>query len=122
MGNRELRSRPTLDLESARIRLAGNEQLLTELAQFLADDASGLLDVLADAIDGGDGDRAAQAVHRLRNLAAGFLAEPTTALASGVEAAVRSGKLAEAGRMQPELRRQFGEIVGILRETVLRPP
>jgi len=111
--------RPTLDFEAAKQRLAGNERLLKELAQFFVEDVPGLLHRLREAVQQGDDSCAAQAAHSLKDFAATFDAMPTVGLASEVESAARRGELHRAGQLHSDLRRQFQAAVEILRHELL---
>ena len=82
-----------MDEEAALNALAGNRELLCDLAEMFREDAPQLLDALDATIANEDSIEARRAVHSLKGCAATFFAQPTVELAQRLEGEVASGHL-----------------------------
>lgn len=100
-------------------RLAGNRQLLVDLARFFIDDVPDLLRMLKESIRAENSQKAAWTARRLKCIAANFDASPTVTVAWEVESAARNGELDDAAAIEPELSRQIEAVSDILRDRVL---
>lgn len=111
---------PLLDLENARLRLGGNEDLLRDMARFLVEDSPQLLQDLMDAVAAEDRDRSTRAAHSLRGLALNFGAARCLSVATQIEADCRDGVFEPVRRDVAVLRRELQALIAAIEREVLR--
>jgi CheY-like chemotaxis protein len=92
-----------LDRQSALARLGGNEQLFASLARFFLDDSPGLLTQIQSGLEAGNAELVTRAAHSLKGLAANFDARAASEAAQQIERLSRSGNVAQASRVLPQL-------------------
>lgn len=85
--------KPQVDKAAALQLLAGDRELLRELAQMFCEDAPIVFEDLQSAVSSGDPGTARRAAHSLKGSASTFFAQPTVELASQLEAHAASGDL-----------------------------
>jgi two-component system, sensor histidine kinase and response regulator len=105
-----------IDLEGARKRMGGDENLLRGMVQFFLDDSPRLLEQLNTALRTSEAFEVQRAAHSLKGLVANFGADPVRELAFRIESLAREGNLAEI----ESLRDQFATRIRQL-ATALRP-
>ena len=101
---------PTASLmnqQAALKRLSGNEELLHDLIRYFLEDAPGLLQAAADAVEQRNAEETQRAAHSLRGLAANFEATEVMSAADRLEQIGQAGQLQDA----PEALSQLEEAV-----------
>ena len=106
---------PTVNLARALERMGGDRDLLVEMARFYLEDTPGLLQTLRASLQEQKAEEATRAAHSLKGLSANFDAHAAVQTALAVETAGRSGDLACAAALVPDLQAQIDEVSQILR-------
>jgi HPt (histidine-containing phosphotransfer) domain-containing protein len=104
---------PCLDRARLLAKFSGDESLVAELAQVLAEDATVRLAELEAALQAGDAERLYQLAHSLKSAVGNFEAPRAFEAASEVEGLGRAGELDRAG---PAVQRLKAEVACLLKE------
>lgn len=102
------------NLQTALVRMGGDETLLRDLAGFYLEDVPPLLQQLRDAIEREDVDEAVRFAHTIKALSANFDAHALCATAQSIERAARAGELESARHSLPELHAGIDAVITAL--------
>lgn len=105
---------PVLDREGALRRLGGDQQLFTELAGFVLEDAPPLYEELARAVAAKDAEAVRSRAHALKGLVAGCGGVRTANMAEQLERAGQSRDLRQAQTLLISLRSELDQLTQAL--------
>lgn len=110
--NHRLRNR----FRDALLRLAGDEQMLTTLAEIVVADAPGLMEQLSKGIREKDAESVARNAHALKGLLSSFeTGQPTDQLQRIIDAA-RRGECTEMASAHEQIRPQLATLLEEIKE------
>lgn len=107
---------PVINREKALARMAGDADLLAQLALFFLDDAPQLLGELESGLAAGDAKAVHHAAHSLKGLSSSFEAIHAMTVARNIEIQSREGNLTECRSLQESLQGEIARVVTALQE------
>ncbi len=107
---------PPIDIAGLRARLMGDEKMTRTLLANLAPGLVRHIDEARSALDNGDAETAARALHTLKGAAANIGAGPVRAAAAAAESALRGGDQEALAEARQRLFARAGEFVAALPE------
>ncbi|MHC5025466.1 MAG: response regulator [Planctomycetota bacterium] len=102
------------DHEAALSRLAGDEELLRELADLFGHQVDESIATLLAALEAGDTDTAQRTAHTLKGSVSTFCAPAAMEVVQALEIASQRGDVAAARTLMPDVRHHLGDLVRAL--------
>ena len=104
------------DREALLERVAGDEELMSELVQIFLEDCPNMMQAIRDALDAGAANELREAAHSLKGCAANLAAESVRQVAFALEQIGRDGRMGDAPDAWEKLQREMS----LLRATLER--